>query len=166
MKHLLKTTLVLSIFLSLLSCSKDDESPSSNSLKADGVHFSINEANIMGISAGDGGHTVINLSGGNASGVQNLAIDIDAYTRETIPGSYSYPTMEGDKALNDWLTNYMYTDSDITNITTSNLKSGQVTITHNGGNNYTLDMNLTMVDGATFTGIYTGDFSVMFSVNN
>ncbi|WP_439182291.1 hypothetical protein [Carboxylicivirga taeanensis] len=165
MKHLFKTTLALCIFLSLLSCSKDDESPNSNSLKADGIDFSINEANIMGISAGDGGHTVINLIGGNASGVKNLAIDIDTYTRETIPGSYSYPTEEGDKVLNDWLTNYMFTDSEMTNITTSNLESGRVTITHNGGSNYTLDMDLTMVDGVTFTGIYRGDFSVMFSVN-
>jgi hypothetical protein len=51
------------------------------------------------------------------------------------------------------------------NLTSSNLKSGTVTISHNGGNNYTVDMDLVMNNDLVFSGSYTGEFSVMFMNN-
>ncbi len=161
MKHLVKTTLFALAIISLIGCSKDDDSPTVNNVKMNGESFKIVEASIMGLSIENDGHTAISLTSGSTTNVQILSIDIESFTRETLEGTYSYPVNEGDKVLDDWLTNYMVFEG--AEPTTSNLESGIVTITHNQGDNYTIDMDLTMVDGTIFKGIYTGDFMVSFT---
>lgn len=160
MKHLVKTTLFALAIISLIGCSKDDDSPTVNNVKMNGESFKIVEASIMGLSIENDGHTAISLISGNGTNVQTLSIDIESFTRETLEGTYSYPVNEDDKVLDDWLTNYMFFEG--TEPTTSNLANGAVTITHNQGDNYSIDMDLTMVDGFTFKGEYTGDFTVVF----
>jgi len=164
MKTLLKLSLSILLFLTVLSCSKNDDlSPNSNTIEMDGESFSVVSASITGISIGDDGHTGITFSNASDLQVKTLTIDVESFTEETIEGNYSYPANEDDKLLDDWLTNYTYFAG--TTSTSSNLESGTVSIVNNGGNNYTIDMNLTMNDGATFVGSYTGDFIVMFSNN-
>ncbi|MBS2213571.1 hypothetical protein KEM09_19340 [Carboxylicivirga mesophila] len=159
MIQFVKTSLLALAIISLIGCSKDDD-PTVNNVKMNGESFKIVEASIMGLSVDNGGHTAISLISGNANNVQTLTIDIESFTRETLEGTYSYPVSEGDKALDDWLTNYMFFEG--TEPTTSNLADGTVTITHNKGDNYSIDMDLTMVDGLIFKGEYTGDFTVVF----
>ena len=162
MKKLTFTLLAL-LPLILFSCSKDDESPSGNSVKMNDQQFKINGAAMLGISIDDSGHTGITLLNGTETQGTSLTIDVESFTKETIEGNYSYPQTEDSKLLDNWLTNYMvYIGYDMTS---SNLQTGSVNIKHNGGTNYSVEMDLTMEDGVEFEGTYTGEFTVMFSNN-
>lgn len=161
--NLLKIYTALLVCLLMISCSKDDENKAVNTVKINGQSFSINAASILGVSIENSGHSAITLLSGSETQGQTLTIDVESFTKETIEGTYSYPLIEGDKALDDWLTNYMvYNNSDMTS---NNLESGTVTVIHNGDTNYTIEMDLTMVDGVTFKGTYTDNFTVMFMNN-
>ncbi len=160
MNKLFKISLVFILFLSIYSCSKDDEVSTVNTVQKEGQPFTINAAAMTGVSIDDEGHTAITFVNGTGSQANTLTIDVESFTKETIPGTYSYPLRENDKRLDDWLTNYMVFEEDGSN--SSNLKSGTVTISHNGDNNYTVEMDLIMNDGLEFSGQYTGEFSVMF----
>ena len=163
MKSALKLTSSILILLFLFSgCKKDDANVSTvNNVKLNSESFSINSASIIGISINGEGHSGISLVSGTGDQISTLTIDVESCTRETIEGTYSYPTAEGDKFLDDWLTNYAYFENG--SGTSSNLESGTVTVKNNHDNNYTIDMDLTMVDGMTFSGSYTGDFVVQFA---
>lgn len=143
------------------SCKKDDSSASINSIKMDGSNFSVASASMIGISIGDDGHTGITLVSGSAAQAKTLSIDVESFTKETIEGDYAYPEVSNKKRLDDWLTNYSVFSG--TSVTSTNLKSGDVSVSNNEGNNYTIKLNLTMEDGVTFIGEYTGEFQVMFS---
>jgi hypothetical protein len=43
------------------------------------------------------------------------------------------------------------------------LDFGHITVQDNGGDNYTVTMDLTMVDGTVIKGKYRGEFVVMFN---
>jgi hypothetical protein len=150
---------VLSVLVA--QCTKDDTLKNINSIKMNGKNFPIVSASMMGVSIGDQGHTGIILTSGSFTQVKSLSIDVESFTQATIVGEYKFPEVSGKKKLDDWLTNYTVFDGSKMN--SSNLKSGVVAITHNGGSNYTIDMNLTMDDGTTFTGKYKGEFQVMFN---
>lgn len=163
MKNLLKTSVTLLVCLTIFSCSKDDETSTINKVKMNGESFSINAASIIGISMGEDGHSAISFSNASETQGKTLTIDVESFTKETIEGTYSYPHNDDDKKLDDWLTNYVVFEG--SEGTSSNLDEGTVSIKHNGDNNYTIDMALTMVDGVTFSGSYTGEFTVMFMNN-
>ena len=159
-----KYVIVLLAVISFTQCDEDESSPSVvNTIKMNGNDFNIVSASMVGISMGDYGHTVISFVSGSGTQAKSLDIDVESYTQATIDGDYAYPEVSGKKLMDDWLTDY--TTFDGTDITTSELETGEVSITHNGGNNYTVDMNLEMTDGTTFVGSYTGNFQVMFSNN-
>ncbi len=160
---LFKLSIALLACLSIFSCSSDDESKSENNVLMSDQSFSINAATLMGISMEGEGHSTINLINVTETQTKTLTIDVESFTKETIEGTYSYPTVEGDKVLDDWLTNYAISEG--SEMTSANLENGVVSITHNGSDNYTIEMDLTMVDGVTFDGTYTGDFTVMFMNN-
>ncbi len=159
-KNSLKSALIISIIVGLVSCSKDDEPSSVNSVKLNNKAFSVSAASITGISIGDDGHTAITFVSGSGLKASTLTIDVESFTKETISGTYSYPQEEGDKFLDDWLTNYTVFEEDNSNST--NLRSGTVTISHNDGNNYSVEMDLEMTNDLVFSGLYTGEFSVVF----
>jgi hypothetical protein len=157
----MKLSTILLLLIAFVACNKDEVDPVSNSLKLDGEAFAVNLAAIMGVSIGEDGHSAIIFSNGNEAKMKTLTIDVESYSRETIEGSYSYPLAEGDKRLDDWLTNY--SEMEGTSYTMTNLEAGTVTVKNNGGDNYTLQMNLTMDNGLVFAGAYTGNFSVLFN---
>ncbi len=128
-----------------------------------GSSFPVTVASIFGTSISGQGHTVINLMSGTSSQVQNLTIDVDAISEETLEGTYSYPVSAGDGKLNYLLTNY--TAFEGTTQISSTLDEGLVTIAHNSGKNYTIELHLTMKDETTFSGSYTGYFQVQFTSN-
>jgi len=163
MKSKLKLSLSLLLSLIILSCSKEDVVPNASTVKMDGESFSIVSATMMGVSIGEEGHTAITLSNGSSTQTNTLTIDVESFTKETIEGNYSHPATGDNKLIDNWLTNYMIFEES-TSIS-SNLTSGNVSIVNNSGNNYTIDMDLTMDDGVAFVGSYTGDFIVMFYNN-
>ncbi len=161
----MKLKLLTALLISLLavSCSSDDDkTPSTNSVKMNGESFKIISASMGGVSIDESGHTLISLTNGTSEEISTISMDVSSYTRETIAGTYSYPENETDKLLDDWLTNYTVVDG-TTISASSNLESGSITITHNEGDNYTIEMELTMIDETTFSGTYTGDFFVVFN---
>ena len=159
----LKGIIILTLALVTIQCSEDDTLSGSGTVKMDGKSFSISAATMIGVSIDEDGHTAISLFSINGSKTNTLTIDVESFTKATIEGEYAYPAVSDKKLLDDWLTNYAIFDGDTQ--TSESLESGEVSITHNGDNNYTVDMNLTMLDGVTFIGSYTGDFEVMFNNN-
>lgn len=147
--------------LSLVSCDKDKDSVTQNSIKLDGNSFEINTATIMGVSIGGDGHAGISFTTA-ATVTKTLTIDFEYAGNQIIEGEYSFPD-NGTKLLDDWLTNY--TEMSGTDIYSTELKNGTVSVKHNSDNNYTVIMDLTMLDGKVFSGTYTGDFMVQFNDN-
>ena len=147
--------------MTLTQCAKDDVTPKTiNTIKMNGSDFAIVSASMIGVSIGDAGHTGISFISGSGTQTTSLSIDFKSFTQATIEGEYAYPEVSGKKLMDDWLTDYTVFDGSTMN--SSNLEIGDVSITHNSGNNYTVTMNLEMVDGVTFAGSYTGDFQVIF----
>ncbi|MEN8139564.1 MAG: hypothetical protein ABFR62_14175 [Bacteroidota bacterium] len=148
-----------------ISCSKEDENKDINSIEMGDGSFKVTTATMLGVSSGEIGHTAISFTSGTSQTEMTvLTLDVSSFTEETIEGTYSYPAADEEKSLNYWLTNYMAIEG--STITTHNLEEGEVTIKSNGGNNYTVDVFVTMVDGTTFTGTYRGDFQVQFANSN
>ena len=116
---------------------------------------------IIGVSLGGDGHVAISLTNGNPSSMKTLTIDIEYFSEQSIEGDYSFPEIEGQRLLNDWLTNY--SEFDGTTNTSVHLQEGTLNIVHNGGNNYTINMNLDMDGEKVFFGTYTGEFHVFFN---
>jgi hypothetical protein len=156
---------ILSILLLAIlftQCEKDDSTPqNSSSIKMNDKEFIVTSASMTGVSIGDEGHTGITFVSGDGTQANTLTIDVESFTKETIIGNYAYPEESNIKLIDGWLTNYsVFSNSTIQSF---NLKSGELSVAHNGGNNYTIHMNLLMVDSVTFNGSYTGDFQVMFN---
>lgn len=161
-KRLINIVMLAVAILLTSSCEKDDSAPkNSNSIKMNDKDFVVVSASMVGISIGEDGHTGISLVSGSETQVNTLTIDVESFTQATIEGNYAYPEESSKKLLDDWLTNYSIFDG--TSMTSSNLESGEVSVTNNGGNNYTIDMSLKMADGVSFIGEYTGEFQVMFN---
>ena len=159
---ILKGLFIVLFAIMFVQCEKDDTSPKeNNTIQMNGNDFTISSATMIGVSIGESGHTGITLISGSATQANTLTIDVESFTQETIEGEYAYPEAEGQKLLDDWLTNYSVFDG--STMESSNLESGEVTISHNGDSNYTVEMDLVMQDGVTFSGLFTGDFQVMFN---
>ncbi|MCK5277053.1 MAG: hypothetical protein KAK04_00925 [Cyclobacteriaceae bacterium] len=161
---LIRKIFVLSISILVIgSCSSDDDaSPSNkNSIKFDGESFEILQASIIGVSLGGEGHAAISFTNGNPSLMKALTIDIEYFTDQSIEGDYAFPQFETQRLLNDWLTNY--SEFDGTTNTSIHLQEGTLNVVHNGGNNYSITMNLTMDGEKAFSGTYTGEFEVFFN---
>ena len=156
-----KCLIVLLVVISLTQCEEDEITPKTiNTIKMSGDGFSVVSASMIGVSMGDFGHSSISFVNGSETQGKSLTINVESYTQATIEGDYAYPEVSGKKLMDDWLTDYIVYNG--TNLNTSELETGELSITHNSDNNYTVSMNLEMVDGVTFTGSYTGDFIVMF----
>ncbi len=160
MKSKINLLFVLSLAVLIISCKKDDAPAVHNTMQLDGQSFSVVQATIVGIAMGTDGHAAIGLYN-STSPVKALTIDIDYTGDNNIDGHYAFPQTADDLYLNDWLTNYVEMDATTNNST--NLESGTVDIKNNGGNNYTVTMDLTMMDGKVFVGEYTGEFEVHFN---
>lgn len=161
---LIKTILVLLIVISFTQCDEDETTPKIiNTIKMNGNDYAIASATMIGMSIDDFGSTSISFLSGTGLESRILSLNVESFTAATIEGDYAFPEVTGKKLLDDWLTDYSYYEG--TEQYSSNLETGEVSITHNGSNNYTVSMNLVMIDGVTFTGLYTGDFQVMFSNN-
>ncbi|MCG8321505.1 MAG: hypothetical protein MI921_18520 [Cytophagales bacterium] len=157
-----KIFVFVSIFAITSACSSDDDSPPPNTLTMDGEAFAVTTANILGVSLDGEGHVAITLVSTDLSNTQTLTIDFDYVVGESIEGDYAYPKSGDLRLLDNWLTNYVEFQG-TSSTAGSNLEEGELTVIDNGDNNYTITMDLTMVDGKVFSGSYTGDFQVTFN---
>lgn len=153
---------LVTLTMLFISCGSDTENGglSENKITLDEQPFSINESSIGGVSIKDSGHTVVTLISTNGTQKKTLQIDLPTFTKETIANTYSFPEKEGHLVLNEFLTNYIFFEKE--SITSVGLSNGTAIIKHNGGNNYSITIDLTMQDGKIFKGTYSGDFQVMF----
>ncbi len=159
--QLTQGVIIVLMTLLFVQCQKvDTVPPATEPLMMDDIVFNVASAAIIGISIGEEGHTGITLINGSGTQIKTLTMDVESFTAETIEGDYAYPSEEGKKLMDNWLSYYSVNDG--TTTTSSNLQSGELSIQHHNGNKYTLDINLLMEDGVTFKGQYSGTFQVLF----
>jgi hypothetical protein len=163
MKILKFLSLLLFVSLVLVSCGSDEPSAG---ISIAGKSFKVISASLLGVSISGDGHATISLTSvTNTSTSKTLSLDFDYSPSSPVSGSYSFPQAGSDRFLDDYLTNY----TEITfsgggsSVNSTNLKSGKITIQDNGNDNYTVTMDLTMLDGTVIKGKYRGDFIVMFN---
>jgi len=151
-------------FLILTGCGSDDPPSVQNTITIDGSPFTIIAPTLIGVSIGGQGHAAISFTGITGSVSKTLSIDFEYSPSVTLSGSYSFPQTGTDRLLDNWLTNYAeMSTSGAGSLYTTNLDFGKITIQDNGGNNYTVTIDLTMLDGKVFKGTYRGAFSVLFN---
>ena len=127
----------------------------------DGESFEIMQASILGVSIGGEGHAAITFISGEQSAAKTLTIDVEYFSEQPIDGRYSFPQVENQRLLNEWLTNYSEFDGNTSN--SIHLQEGTVEIIQNAENNFTVKMNLVMDGNKVFSGSYSGDFQVYFN---
>ena len=156
-----KILMLVLIALSISSCKKEDNNPVQNTMTLNGSPFAVSTASLMGVSIGGEGHVTITLAGVTGATSNILTIDIEYFVNQPIEGNYAFPQTGTARFLDDWLTNYAQFNGASSN--TVNLEAGSVDIADNGNNNYTITMDMTMLDGKVFKGTYTGNFVVQFN---
>jgi hypothetical protein len=158
----LKLPLLLSLIslVWLAGCSSDDDAKPQNTITLDGQPFKITSASLIGVSIDGEGHAGISFTNVSSTKSKILSIDFEYSPNEPISGTYSYP-QGSDRYLDDILT--YYTEIEGSSFNDTDLEEGTVTIVENGGSNYTVTINLTMLDGKVFSGTYKGKFVVAFN---
>ena len=150
------------IALFAFGCAKNEEVlPPPNDLTFDGNSFTVTSASVIGVAINNEGHAGISLISINNLKSKVLTIDVEYSGNSSVEGMYSFPQAVNDKYLDDWLTTFTITDG--STFTSTNLSVGTVNVINNGGDNYTVVIDLIMVDGSAFKGTYTGDFLVVFN---
>lgn len=145
----------------LLTGCGDDTPTTVNAITLDGDAFKITAPSLIGVSIDGEGHAAISFANATSSSSKVLSIDFEYSPNEDIDGTYSYPQEGTDRYLDEFLTSY--TEFSGNNFYSTELESGSITIKNNSGDNYTVTLDLTMVDGKKFEGKYSGKFQVAFN---
>jgi hypothetical protein len=150
----------------LLASCGSDEVTSGNSIKIDGQSFKVVSASLLGVSISGEGHAAISLTSiASSSSTKTLTLDFEYSPSAPVAGNYSFPQTGTDRYLDDFLTNYteMTISGTGSTSTSTNLDFGKITVQDHGGDNYTVTIDITMMDGTVIKGKYRGDFVVMFN---
>lgn len=158
----------LSLCLLLLAllfqgCQVDNIDPTSeNGLTVDGASFEVTVATLVGVSMEDAGHAAISFTGTNGVLSKILTLNVEYSPSQPLDGTYAYPSENGARYLDNFLTNYTeMTSSGPTYATV--LEKGTVSLKDNGDSNYTITIELTMIDGKIFKGTYRGEIKAAFN---
>jgi hypothetical protein len=162
----IKFSLILFVALTWLSaCSDDDKTPTvENTIKMDGSTFNVASASLLGVSIDGEGHAGITFTNTDGSVTKSLTVDFEYSPLTTLSATYSYPQVTNKRLLDDWLTTYSEFNQ-TTEMTSTNLESGTLTLEDNGNSKYTVTIDLTMVDGKVFRGTYKGTVTTFFNNN-
>lgn len=154
---------LLLIALLFQSCQVDNIDPTSeNEITVDGASFEVTVVTLVGISMEDAGHASISFTGTNGVLSKVLTVNVEYSPSQPLDGTYAYPSVSGARYLDNFLTNYTeMTSSGPTYATV--LEKGTVTLKDNGDSNYTITMELTMIDGKVFKGTYQGAVQAAFN---
>lgn len=153
---------LLLIALLFQGCQVDNIDPiSENGLTVDGASFDVTVVTLVGVSMEDAGHAAISFTGTNGVLSKILTVDVEYSSSQPMDGTYAYPSVSGARYLDNFLTNYTeMTASGPTYATV--LENGTVTVKDNGDSNYTITIELEMIDGKLFKGTYRGEVQAAF----
>lgn len=164
----MKNKNLLAIYLLLMAglfsaCSKENILPSSeNTLTLDGAPFKVSVASLLGTSIEDEGNASVSFTGTDGTLTKTLGMVIDYSPSQALSGTYAFPATSGARHLDDWLTNY--TEMTVSgDVNSTNLEKGTVTVKENGESNFTITVDLVMVDGKKFKGTYKGTVQAVFN---
>jgi hypothetical protein len=158
--HFLKNYFLV-LPLLFVACSEDEPSVS-NTIMLDGTSFKVTTVSLLGVSIDGEGHAGITFSFVQGTNVKSLTVDFDYSPSISLTGTYSYPVVNNNRLLDDWLTNYTEFNGN-TEITSTNLQTGTLTVADHGNSRYTFTIDLKMLDGKVFKGTYKGTVTSMFN---
>ena len=144
-------------------CTVDNIDPTSeNKLTLDGATFQVTLASLVGVSMEDSGYAALSFTGTNGALSKILTVNFEYSPSQAVAGTYAYPSENGARYLDNYLTNYTeMTASGPTYATV--LEKGTITVKENGDSHYTITIDLLMVDGKVFKGSYTGKVQEAFN---
>jgi hypothetical protein len=149
--------------ISFSSCSDSDSEPSvENTIKMDGVAFKATTVTLLGVSISDEGHAGITFTVTDGSATKVLTVDFEYSPSASLTGTYSFPASGNHRLLDDWLTNYTEFNG-TSEMTSTNLESGTLTMEDLGSSRYMVTIHLTMIDGKVFQGTYKGSVTAVFN---
>lgn len=162
--HITSVLFVLALLPILMSCQSDDEPTTINTVMLDGQPFKIQSASLLGVSVDGEGHAGITFLSADGTITKSLSMDIEYSPNTPVSGNYSFPQNNTDRYLDDWLTNYtVMTQASGGSAESTSLQEGTVTLKDNGGSNYSVTIDLKMVDGKVFKGTYQGQMQTVFN---
>lgn len=143
-------------------CAADNIDPTSGKdLTMDGSPFEITVVTLVGISVEESGHAALAFTGTNGTLTKVLNVDFEYSPDQPVDGTYSFPAASGARLLDDWLTNY--TEMPLSGaVYATTLEKGTVTVKDNGDADYTIKIDLEMLDGKIFKGTYQGAVQAVF----
>lgn len=162
--YLIKTYLLLFVALVWFSgCSDSDSEPTvENTMTRDGVAFKETTVTLLGVSISGEGHAGVTFTDSNGSLTKVLTVDFEYSPSTSLTGTYSFPETNNHRLLDDWLT-YYAEFSGTSEVTSTNLESGTLTLEDLGGSRYAITIHLTMLDGTIFQGTYKGPVAAVFN---
>ncbi len=149
--------ILLSVFLSFTSCSKESEEEVDNYLQVDGgTHYKITQATVMGFIAQNGeeeNYYLISLVAQEGSTTRIVQLAIFFPYNQSINGTYTIP--ESSRYLNSWLSNYSITEN--SNIQSFNdLSEGTCAVDKVSSNNFKITFSIKPNNNQVITGQFSG----------
>lgn len=162
--HLIKTYLLVFVAIALFSgCSDSDGEPAvENTITIDGVPFKGAVVTLVGVSIDGEGHAGISFTVSNGSASKVLTVDFEYSPSSSLTGIYSFPEANNHRLLDDWLTSYTEFNGN-SEMTSTNLNSGTLTLEDLGSSKYKVTIQLMMIDGTIFKGTYKGPIVAVFN---
>lgn len=162
--HLIKTNLLMIVAVLWFSgCSDSDSEPTvENTITMDGVAFKETTVSLLGVSLSGEGHAGVTFTVSNGSLTKVLTVDFEYSPSASVTGTYSFPETNNHRLLDDWLTYYAEFNG-TSEMTSTNLESGTLTLEDLGGSRYMITIHLTMIDGTIFQGTYKGQVAAVFN---
>jgi hypothetical protein len=162
--HFIKTYLLLIVAVVWFSgCSDSDSEPAAeNTITMDGTAFKDAAVTLLGVSIDGEGHAGITFTVTNGSLTKTLTVDFEYSPSASVTGTYSFPETNNHRLLDDWLTYYAEFNG-TSEMTSTNLDAGTVTLEDLGSSRYKITVHLTMIDGTVFQGTYKGPVTAVFN---
>lgn len=153
------SSLFLLLFTSLIiaACGSDDVT---SRISIDGKSYHVGDAHLNITTINGEGHAAISFSSLPEDGMTKLLnIGFEYSQNSPVSGNYSYPQVGSDRHLLENIITH-YAEIREGNSQATYLESGKITVKDNGNDDYTLTMDLIMLDGTVVTGKYRGVFTV------
>lgn len=166
MKTSLFTIVVISIVLAF-GCKKDEENDNANKEKPVGTITLNNES--FDVYAGSSAVQLfvddpntngsISITGSNSANSLIISLAVEYPTAAGISGTYENGDFSSSShVFSPWLTQVSVTTNDGSTNNNYNEPDGTLQVTHNSGNNYTVDFSMTFQDTLVVSGDITMDF--------